>query len=220
MQSVVYRQEGFLQDPPYGPEVSGVVGVGSHRLLSAVREHDEATYEHCLAVGRYAERIAIAMGLSRADAQRIGEVGRLHDVGKIAVPARLLHGREGLSGNDVTIMRDHAAVGARLVAEDERVCHLSCLVRAHHERLDGRGYPDGLSGTTIPLESRVVAVADTFDALTAGRPYRKPLPVSGALTILTATRGLQWDPEIVDVFVAMIEREGDIPRVEPTRAAV
>jgi putative nucleotidyltransferase with HDIG domain len=200
--------------------VNGVVGLGSHRLLIALRAHDEGTYEHCLAVGGYAERIALATGLDAEASRVIGEVGHLHDVGKVAVPVRLLHGRERLTGNDVVIMRDHAAVGCRLVSEDERVAHLASLVRAHHERIDGRGYPDGLRGTAIPIESRIVSVADTFDALTAGRPYQPSVTVSRALTIMTATRGLQWDPEIVEVFVKMIEREGQVPRFVPTSAAV
>jgi putative nucleotidyltransferase with HDIG domain len=200
--------------------VSGEIGLGSYRLLTVLKKHDEATYEHCIAVGDYAERIARATGLDANVSQRIGEVGRLHDVGKVAVPVRLLNGFEPLTGDDVVIMRDHAAVGCRLVSEDERVAHLASHVRAHHERIDGRGYPDGLRGTAIPFESRIVAVADTFDALTAGRPYKPSVSISRALTILTATRGLQWDPELVDVFVKMIEREGQVPRVVPASAAV
>jgi HD-GYP domain-containing protein (c-di-GMP phosphodiesterase class II) len=200
--------------------VSEAVGLGSHRLLIALRDHDEATYEHCLAVGRYSERIALASGFDALTSQRIGEVGRLHDVGKVAVPVALLNRCERLTSNDFVIMRDHAAVGGRIVGGDERVAHLARFVRAHHERLDGKGYPDGLRGTNIPLESRVVAVADTFDALTAGRPYREPIPVSRALTIMTATRGLQWDPELVDVFVKIIEREGEVPRVVRASAVI
>ena len=194
--------------------MNGVVERASHPLLAAVREHDEGTYEHCLAVGGYAERIALAIGLDGDRSELVGEVGRLHDVGKVAVPLRLLHGRERLTGTDVALMRDHAVVGCCLVSEDQRLVHLAGFVRAHHERIDGRGYPDGLRGAAIPLESRIVSVADTFDALTAGRPYQPSVTVSGALTIMTATRGLQWDPEIVDVFVRMIEREGQIPRID------
>jgi polar amino acid transport system substrate-binding protein len=200
--------------------VSAEIGLGSNRLLTVLQKHDEPTYEHCIAVGGYAERIARATGLDANASQRIGEVGRLHDVGKVAVPVRLLNGFERLTGDDVVIMRDHAAIGCRLVSEDERVAHLANHVRAHHERIDGRGYPDGLRGTAIPFESRIVAVADTFDALTAGRPYQPSVSISRALTIMTATRGLQWDPEIVDVFVKMIEREGQVPRVVAASAAV
>jgi len=160
--------------------------------------------------------------LHRLGASRFKRENDAHNekVGKVAVPVRLLQGRGRLPGNDVVIMRDNAAVGGRVVSEDERVGHLARLVRAHHERIDGRGYPDGLRGTAIPFESRIVSVADTFDALTAGRPYQPSVTVSRALTILTATRGLQWDPEIVAVFVKMIEREGQVPRVVPTSAAV
>jgi HD-GYP domain-containing protein (c-di-GMP phosphodiesterase class II) len=194
--------------------------LGCHRLLVALRQHDEGTYAHCLDVGRYAARIAAAMGLGADDARRAGDVGMLHDVGKVSVPVQLLRGDHRMTASQAAVMRGHAAVGGQLVAADARSAHLAPLVRAHHERVDGRGYPDALRGDAIPLESRIVSVADTFDALTAGRPYRRPGSVGDALTILTATRGRQWDPEIVEVFVALIEREGAVPRVVPAATAV
>jgi HD-GYP domain-containing protein (c-di-GMP phosphodiesterase class II) len=182
--------------------------LGSHRLLIALRSHDTATYEHCLAVGDYAQRLALAAGIDTERAQTIGEVGRLHDVGKMGVPSVILKSGSALSRADVVLMRDHAAVGGKLVAECAPVAHLAPLVRAHHERIDGCGYPDGLRAEQIPLETRFVSIADTFDALTSGRPYRPAVDAAQALTILTATRGLQWDPDLVDLFVAMIDREG------------
>jgi HD-GYP domain-containing protein (c-di-GMP phosphodiesterase class II) len=196
------------------------VGLASHRLLVALRDHDSETYGHCLCVGRYAERVAVAMGLSETDARRAGEVGCLHDIGKVSVPAKILRGDERLTADETAIVRGHAAIGGQLVAADQHLAHLARLVRAHHERMDGRGYPDGLKGREIPLESRIVAVADTFDALTVGRPYRPAGTVGDALTILTATHGLRWDPEVVDVFVTLIEREGTVPRGVPAMAPV
>jgi putative nucleotidyltransferase with HDIG domain len=190
--------------------------VAAGALLQALRQHDEATYHHCLAVGTWAARIGRAMGLPAADVDGADRVGRLHDVGKCAVPIRLLHGPGALSSEDLQLVRDHVVVGERLVRKTPAIAHLAPLVRAHHERVDGVGYPDGLRGSAIPLESRIVAVADTFDALTSGRSYRPGISIGDALTILTATRARQWDPDVVDAFTALVLRDG----AEPRRLAV
>lgn len=137
-----------------------------HHLLVSLREHDLATYEHCLAVGIYAERLAAALGIDTVGAARMRDVGQLHDIGKIAVPHVLLRGAHRLSWQEVTVLRDHVRVGEKLVAADPLVACCAAGVRGHHERLDGHGYPDGLQGNDIPIEARIVAVADAFDALT------------------------------------------------------
>jgi len=176
-----------------------------------LREHDLPTYEHCLAVGRYAERLAIALGIDAEGAARIQEVGQLHDVGKISVPHALLRGGTPLRWHDATVMRDHASVGAKRVAGDPLTACCATGVRGHHERIDGHGYPDGFRGDEIPLEARIVTVADAFDALTRGRPYRPPETVGTVFTILYAARGRQMERHFVDTFIAMIERDGVNP---------
>ncbi len=181
-------------------------------LLDALHDHDDETYEHCLAVGRWSTEIGRALGLTERVTARAGAAGRLHDVGKVVVPVRLLQGGSPLSADEFVVVRSHAIAGEHLVAQAPSIAHLAPLVRAHHERIDGCGYPDGLKGAAIPIESRIVAVADTFDALTSGRTYRPAVSVTDALTILTATRARQWDPEVVAAFTALIEREGAIPR--------
>ena len=179
-----------------------------HRLLTQLREHDVATYEHCLSVGLYAERLAIALGMQPVFASLVREVGQLHDVGKVAVPVSLLRDNQPLTWHDLQLIRDHAQVGAQMVADDPLTGQFASGVRSHHERLDGYGYPDNLLGPDIPLESRLVAVADAFDALTRGRPYRKPESVGTVFTILVASRRRQMEAHFVDAFIAMIERDG------------
>lgn len=192
------------------------VDVAAMTLLEGLRLHDEPTYHHCLAVGTWAAGISRAMGLPAGNVERVGQVGRLHDIGKCAVPGRILNGRGALSREDRHVVRDHAVVGEGLVRDALATAHLAPLVRAHHERVDGQGYPDGLRGSAIPLESRIVAVADTFDALTSGRSYQPGISVGDALTVLTATRARQWDPDVVDAFTALVQRHG----AEPRRLAV
>ena len=173
-----------------------------------LREHDVSTYVHCLSVGLYAQRLAIALSMPADFAAFAREVGQLHDVGKVAVPLALLRGHNPLSFHDRQLIRDHAQVGAEMLAADPLTCALAAGVRGHHERLDGHGYPDNLRGVEIPLESRLVAVADTFDALTRGRPYRNPEPVGTVFTIMVAARQRQMEETFVDAFIAMIERDG------------
>jgi HD-GYP domain-containing protein (c-di-GMP phosphodiesterase class II) len=179
-----------------------------HRLLMQLREHDVMTYEHCLSVGLYAQRLAIALGMPAEFAAFAREVGQLHDVGKIAIPLSLLRENKPLSYHDRQLIRDHAQVGAQMVAADPGTGALAAGVRGHHERLDGHGYPDNLRGDQIPLEARLIAVADTFDALTRGRPYRDPEPVGTVFTIMVAARQRQMEASFVDAFITMIERDG------------
>jgi HD-GYP domain-containing protein (c-di-GMP phosphodiesterase class II) len=188
------------------------VDVAVASLLKTLRKHDEPTYHHCLAVGMWAARISRAMGLPAVAVARTDQVGRLHDVGKCAVPVRVLNLPGALSPEDLLLVRKHVIAGERLVREAPPIAHLAPLVRAHHERFDGHGYPDGVRGRAIPLESRIVAVADTFDALTSGRSYRPGISIGDALTILTATRDRQWDADVVDAFIGLVLRDGAQPR--------
>jgi len=186
-------------------------------LLELLRDHDRATYEHCLAVGSYAARLAHALGIHPTDGARIRAVGELHDVGKIRIPRALLQSPEPLTRHDAAIIRDHVTAGTELVAADRTCAHCAAGVRAHHERLDGHGYPDGLAGDAIPLEARLVTIADTFDALTRGRPYRPPERIGTVLAILYAARDRQMEGRFVDAFIAMIERDGIDPGVAVRR---
>jgi putative nucleotidyltransferase with HDIG domain len=154
---------------------------------------------HARRVARYAAGIGRQLGLPREEIGRIRWAAALHDVGKLEMPAGVVNKPGPLSELEYMMVRRHSAIGARIVARlgDEE---LAAIVRHHHERLDGSGYPDGLAGEEIPLGARIVAVADTFDALTSTRPYQAALRPEEALRTLEAEAGTQLDPEVVDAF--------------------
>ena len=133
----------------------------------------------------------------------------MHDVGKLAVPDAILNKPGRLTETEWAIMRQHTVVGARmLTAAGPGLAEVAPIVRASHERVDGRGYPDGLTGDRIPLESRIVAACDAFDAMTSDRPYRCAMPVDEAVAELRANAGTQLDPRIVEALVAVVSRDG------------
>jgi HD-GYP domain-containing protein (c-di-GMP phosphodiesterase class II) len=169
---------------------SAVLPIAAHRLLGDLRTHDRSTYAHSLAVGRYAARLCTALDAPAALVAHAQAVGTMHDVGKLAIP------------------REHADLGSKLLEVDTSLEHLVLGVRYHHERLDGFGYPHALRAEEIPPEARIVAVADTFDALTRGRPYRPAIAVSQALCFLSAAAGRQLESHLVTAFIHLIEAEG------------
>jgi putative nucleotidyltransferase with HDIG domain len=134
----------------------------------------------------------------------------LHDIGKVSTPDSVLLKPGPLSSDEWDVMRDHAAAGARVLNQIPSLQRCAIVVRAHHERFDGSGYPDGLIGTTIPFEARVVAVADAFHAMISERPYRQPIAPRQALEILREGRGSQWDPAVVDAMLGMFSRRTTI----------
>lgn len=156
---------------------------------------------HSRRVSRHAAGLAGQLGLRREEVARVGWAGALHDVGKLELPARVVNKPGPLSELEFAMVRRHAAIGARIVARlgDEE---LAAIVRHHHERIDGAGYPDRLVGDEIPLGARIVAVADTFDAFTSTRPYQPARPDQEALELLDAEAGAQLDPGVVDAFHA------------------
>ncbi len=133
----------------------------------------------------------------------------MHDLGKIAVPDSVLHKHGRLTDEEFALMKKHPQDGAEILSKFPEYRAGRELVLAHHERIDGRGYPHGLSGDAIPLGARVIAVADAWDAMTSDRPYREALPQSVALAELMSGRGTQWDAAVVEAFAA------SLPGVEP-----
>jgi putative nucleotidyltransferase with HDIG domain len=134
----------------------------------------------------------------------------LHDIGKISTPEYVLLKPAPLATDEWDIMRDHAAAGARILTQIPSLQRCAIVVRAHHERYDGGGYPDGLYGSSIPFEARVVAVADAFHAMISERPYRQPVTPRQALQILQDGRGSQWDADVVDAMLGMFARRVSI----------
>jgi putative nucleotidyltransferase with HDIG domain len=172
-------------------------------LSSAIEARDPYTRGHSLRVTTLAEAVARWLGWteSRLETLRIG--GALHDVGKLTVPARILSKPGLLTPDELDAIRTHPAAGARLIEPIRSVRTALPYVLHHHERWDGDGYPHGLRGAAIPVEARVLAVADAFDAMTSGRPYRQALSEQDALQELERCAGCQFDPELTHAFLTV-----------------
>jgi putative nucleotidyltransferase with HDIG domain len=158
------------------------------------------TYGHCRRVAGHAERIARTMRLRAADVAEIRTAALVHDVGKVYTPTAILNKQGPLDDEEFAIVKRHAADGADMLAP-VRDAELASIVRHHHERVDGSGYPDGLQGPEIPLGANIIAVADTFDAITSHRPYRRARSQREALAVLEAERGRLLDAGAVDAFL-------------------
>ncbi|WP_322488818.1 HD domain-containing phosphohydrolase [Chloroflexus sp.] len=176
-------------------------------LAGAIEARDSYTYGHSRQVTRYAVRLAMELGLSEAEIERIHYAGLLHDIGKIGVRDDVLLKAGPLAAEELTQMRRHPQIGVRILEQIHGLRDILPLIAAHHERVDGNGYPLGLRGDEIPLGARILAVADAFEALTADRAYRAALDPEQALQVIQRGRGSHWDAQIVDVFVAMMRRE-------------
>jgi PAS domain S-box-containing protein/putative nucleotidyltransferase with HDIG domain len=178
------------------------------QLLAAVVEYrDDQTFQHAERVGVLAAEIATRLGLRAEQITRLREAAALHDIGKIAIPDRVLLKPGRLDTQQQMVMETHAALGARLLSRSSSpVLQMASVIAAtHHEWWDGSGYPSGLAGERIPLVGRIVAVADVFDALTHERPYMPPWPVGQAIARVRRAAGSQFDPRVVDAFLAVYE---------------
>jgi HD-GYP domain-containing protein (c-di-GMP phosphodiesterase class II) len=171
-------------------------------LTSTVEAKDDYTACHGEDVADLAERVALRIGLPRAQARDVRYAAMLHDVGKIAVPSEILLKPGPLSDEEWVVMRSHAAVGGELVGRIPAFAHLAPAVRASHERWDGGGYPDGLAGDAIPLAARIIATCDTYDAIVTTRPYRPARTPEEAGEELRRVAGAQLDAGAVDALLA------------------
>ena len=176
------------------------------RLAQAAESRDEETGQHIDRISRMCGQLARAAGLSDAEAELIGEASALHDVGKIGIPDAVLLKPGRLSPEEWDIMRRHPAIGARMLENSASplMQRAETIAQTHHERWDGTGYPAGLAGTDIPLEGRICAVCDVFDALLSPRVYKPAWPLDEVLAELERQRGSQFDPELVDVFLELV----------------
>jgi len=171
-------------------------------LAAAIDARDPYTHGHSSRVAHYATNIARRLGWTPDAVERLEEGALLHDVGKIAVPDVILRKQGTLEPEEFELMKQHPTVGGDLVQGIHGMADLTPMVRLHHERMDGRGYPLGLSGDQIPLAARIIAVADTYDAVTTDRPYRAGRKPREALVILQEAAGVQLDPELVSLVTA------------------
>jgi hypothetical protein len=190
------------------------------RSLAEVIDHrDPHTAHHSERVAAYAVELARRFNLDDDLVELIDQAAGVHDLGKIGVPDSVLLKPGPLTESERTTMWLHTEIGARILNHYELFRDGAKIVLHHHERWDGKGYPAGLAGTAIPLGSRIVAVADAFDAMTSNRPYRQALSVSEAIERLADGSGTQWDPDCVDVFKRLVLEGGLGPAIATQAAA-
>jgi putative nucleotidyltransferase with HDIG domain len=178
-------------------------------LVETLALRDRVTARHAAAVARYSRTLAREAGCSDAEQDLIHTAGLLHDIGKFALPDRILHA-EVLSDEDWAVIRRHPQDGATLVGRLDGYGPVADAILYHHERVDGSGYPAGLIGGEIPLASRILAICSTYDTMTARETYRSPMTPQDAMTELRKVAGRQLDAELVEQFIAMLEREGPV----------
>lgn len=176
-------------------------------LVKAVEARDKYTRGHSQRVTEYSLRIAEALGLSKEEMKIIRFCGLMHDIGKIGIGDSILHKPSALSSKEYEIIKGHSVMGEEIIQPVGFLKKGLPLIRHHHERYDGRGYPDGLQGKAIPLMARILALADSFDAMTLDRPYRKALSLQESIKELREESGTQFDPEIVEAFITLLSQE-------------
>jgi putative nucleotidyltransferase with HDIG domain len=173
-------------------------------LVATLDARDRYTAGHSAAVAIYSRDIAARMDLSHGDQQLVHLCGLVHDIGKIGLPAGLLEKPGALTLEERRLMEDHAAIGERILANVEDYAEIARVVRHHHERVDGLGYPDGLVGDDIPMLAKIIAVADAYDAMTSDRPYRDAMPSRVARLRLAQAVESQFDTSVVAAFEAIL----------------
>ncbi len=182
-------------------------------LVATLDARDRYTAGHSAVVAIYARDIAARMGLSIEDQNRVHLAGLVHDIGKIGLSAGLLEKPGALSLEERRQMELHSEIGERILAKVDDYAEIASVVRHHHERVDGQGYPDGLSGSETPLLSRIIAVADAYNAMTSDRPYRDAMPSRVARLRLAQAVGTQFDTSVVAAFEAILATSSEAYRL-------
>jgi len=178
--------------------------LGTVRALTAsIDAKDPYTCGHSERVADLAASLARALGLNTDAVERIRIAGLVHDIGKIGVPEAILRKPGRLTDDEVVAMKSHPAIGHRILQDIKQLADVLPGVLHHHERYDGKGYPQGLAGEGIPLSARIIALADSFDAMSSNRTYRAALPRAKVLSEIRACAGAQFDPRMAEVFVTM-----------------
>ncbi len=182
-------------------------------LAAAVEAKDPLTEKHTQRVAESARHLGARWGLPEVALDALYKGGIIHDIGKIGVPDAILLKPGRLDADETARMQAHPVIGENIIRPLHSLSTLLPIIRHHHERFDGRGYPDGLRAREIPRLAGIVSVCDAFDALVNDRPYRARLPIDHALAVLIDGAGHQWDPEVVDLFV------GEMPALQRLGAA-
>jgi len=182
-------------------------------LSQAVEAKDPYTNGHSQRVGDYACGLAERIGLPRKKIEDLKIAAILHDIGKIGVDENILNKPGRLTVEEFDKIRQHPEIGVKIIKDIDFLKNISAIILSHHERYDGTGYPEGRKNNSIPVESRILSIADVFDALTSERPYRNAMTIDEALGIIENGRGTQFDCKLADVFINMIKNNKEMERV-------
>lgn len=186
-------------------------------LAQAVEARDSYTAEHCQRLASYSVALGVALGLSDNELVALYRGGFLHDIGKVSTPDSILHGNHQLTEAEWAIMKQHTVRGEEICRPMRSLAPVLPIIRSHHERWDGSGYPDGLAGEKIPLLARILQIVDIFDALITQRTYKPAYPVEEATRVLEEEAARGWrDPELVSLFVSLLSRN----MLESTASAI
>jgi putative two-component system response regulator len=177
-----------------------------HKLSLAVEMRDQVTGHHLSRMGAYCEEIARRMHLPEEVCNIISLAAQMHDIGKVAIPDRILLKRGPLDADERALVETHAEIGKQILqgSESPILTLAEAVAWTHHEKVDGSGYPRGLEGEEIPVPGRIAAVADVYDALTRDRPYRQAMPLAEATALMADGRGTHFDPDVLDVFMGAV----------------
>jgi ribonuclease P protein subunit RPR2 len=207
-------RETFKQERARAQELRDSYMATVRALSNAVEKRDAYTGKHAERVAAYGMAIAQALRLPLGEQPEIEFGFLLHDIGKVAIPDAILWKPDALTDKERAVVEDHPRIGSEIISGIGFLGHAADVVRSHHERWDGKGYPDGLAGEKIPIAARVFAVADVLDALTTDRPYRPASTLTVARDTITAESGRQFDPSVVEAFNLIPDETFELIRAE------
>jgi diguanylate cyclase (GGDEF)-like protein/putative nucleotidyltransferase with HDIG domain len=193
-----------LSDPAGGEPKDLRLRDAVSALAVTLLERDRYTGDHSEAVVELAGSVARGLGLDEEEIGRVQAAAQLHDIGKVAIPDEILNKPGKLTDEEFELMKDHTVIGERILRAIPGMAGVAKIVRHEHERWDGRGYPDGIGGETIPIGSRIILACDAYHAMISDRPYRKGMPHSQAMEELVRCAGSQFDPEVIEVLVGAL----------------
>ena len=175
----------------------------SSSVISVLDARDPYTFEHSERVARFADLISIKLDLTDNEIAMVHYAAHLHDIGKVGIPDHVLNKHGTLTKEEFELMKSHSQIGYNIVKKMGALVDIAPLVLHHHERWDGSGYPDGLKGLDIPLGARIIALADSFDAMTSNRTYKKRLSILEAFEEIERVKGYQLCPKVVEAFLSI-----------------
>ncbi|WP_321329826.1 HD-GYP domain-containing protein [uncultured Ilyobacter sp.] len=170
-------------------------------FIRTLEFYDNYTKEHCEQVAYYCTKVGKALNIKDMELEDLYWAGIMHDIGKLTIPVEILNKKEKLSVSEYELIKEHPRKGYEIVSECKSLENISKYILSHHERWDGEGYPEGLKGDEIPLLSQIIAVADSWHAMTSDRPYKRALSIEEGIEELIRNRGTQFSPKVVDIFI-------------------